>query len=418
MITVIISYILFLSIQNLKKGEKLKKILLIIVTIVFTLSSCTFKNEKAKDLILNEDKKIIATWITYYEIYELVECSEKETEFQKIVRDKITILKQYNINTIFLHVRAFDDCFYRSKYFPVSIYCADKNGELKFDVLQIFIDICREYDIDVHAWINPYRIRNDTDVNKISDDSLAKEFISDNRFENIIITETCITYNPASTEVQKYIVNGIKEILDNYDVAGIHIDDYFYPDDLNEGDIELFNKYQNNGGHLSLVDYRRTNINSLISSIYCLVKSYDSNLVFSISPSADIEKNYSTYYADVCLWLQEEGYIDYIIPQIYYGYENEFLPFENVLNDWIRINENKIIIGLGLYKAGHKDEFAGTGRDEWINNNDVIYRQMKEIFNHSLTGISIFSASNLYEETNNDNLRNEQKSIKEIMEIL
>lgn len=383
------------------------------------ISSCSNIQLDSKDdiIIEAEDKKIIATWITYQEIKEFVNNSNNEKEFEINIHEMVSTLKKYNINVVFLHVRAFDDCFYKSKIYPVSTYCANQEGNLKFDVLQNFIDICKPLGIEVHAWINPYRIRNDNDTGKIPENTLAYGYLNDGYNDRLIVTDNNIYYNPAYVEVQKYILNGIREILDNYSVDGIHIDDYFYPTTSENIDKEIYNSYKEIGGNLKLDDYRRRNINSLVTSIYALVKSFNEDLCFSISPSGDIDKNYNNHYADVIKWLTEDGYADYIIPQIYYGYENEDIPFANTLFKWMSINNSKLIIGLGIYKSGKTDSYAKSGKQEWLNNSDIISRQISDVINNNLKGFSIYSSSFLTKNTDNSVLETEKENIMKIMEI-
>ena len=401
----------------------MKKIFIIVTLFIFIFlfSSCSYQYNNNQENIAQkkQNKKIIATWITYQEIKEIVDASNNEKEFEELVYDNISMLKDYKVNTVFLHARAFDDCFYKSKIYPVSNYCADKKGSLRFDVLQEFIDICNQFDIKVHAWINPYRIRNDSNTDLISKESLAYGVLESGEKEKLIITDECIYYNPAYLDVQKYILDGIREILDNYKVDGIHIDDYFYPTISENIDTEIFNEYKKEGGVLNLDKYRRLNVNSLISSIYSLVKSYNAEICFSVSPSGDINKNINRLYADIELWLNNEGYADYIIPQLYFGYANDNMPFEKVLNDWISMcnDDSKLIIGLGIYKSGVEDLYAKSGKGEWVKNSDIISRQISDSFNNDVDGISFYSLSSLTKSSNNIVLTEERKGIKCQLEI-
>ncbi len=397
----------------------MKKFFYLFFICLFVFSSCTNskQNSNEEKNIDVEDKKIIATWITYQEIKELVDNSNNEKEFEFNIHEMVSTLKKYNINVIFLHVRAFDDCFYKSKIYPVSKYCANEDGSLKFDVLEKFIEICKPLGIEIHAWLNPYRIRNDNNIGKIPENTLAYKFFNEGYTEGLIVTDNNIYYNPAYVEVQKYILDGIREILDNYYVDGIHIDDYFYPNTSDVIDKNIFKKYKEMSGILSLDDYRRHSINSLIASIYSLVKNYNENICFTISPNGNIDKNYNELYADVKKWLIEDGYADYIIPQIYFGYENEDMPFKNTLTQWTSVNSSKLIIGLGIYKSGKIDSYAKSGEQEWLNNSDIISRQIKEIINNDLKGFSLYSSSFLVKKTENQILENEKDNIIKILEI-
>ena len=176
------------------------------------------------------------------------------------------------------------------------------------------------------------------------------------------------------------------------------MDDYFYPLTSSEFDKTEYDTYKKNEGKLRFSDWRRENVNSLVSSIYSLVHSYSENIVFSISPSGDINKNYSSYFADVKLWLEEEGYADMIIPQLYFGFENETMPFEKVALKWMKLNRDdsvKLVFGLALYKEGQADELAGKGKNEWVENSDIIQRQIDYLVNCGYKEFAFFSAFDL-----------------------
>lgn len=384
--------------------------LFLVVTILFT--SCSNVSEPEEDKITENDK-FIGVWFTYKEIKGLCDDCNDAEEFTKSINGIIKLLKSYKVNNIFLQVRAFDDCFYNSLIYNVSDYCKDNEGKLKFDILKYFIEIADKQGIAVHAWINPYRIRNDNDTDKIFPNSFADKILKENSDdERIIITDNSIYYNPAYSDVQSYILNGIREIFENYNVSGIHIDDYFYPTSNENIDKNIYNDYLKKGGELNLADFRRSAVNSLVSSIYSLVKSHNDDIIFSISPSADIDKNYNSYYADVKLWSQKSGYADILIPQLYYGFNHSTMPFDTLLNDWISMQDTdtKIVIGLAVYKAGVEDVYAKDGSDEWLKNNNIIGEQICSSNNANAFGWSYFSASYLYKSMNTA-VENERSNI-------
>lgn len=392
----------------------MKKFLALIFAFVFLFSGCENQSKLNTETIRNENKNIIGVWINYNEIHAIIEECETQSKLNEKIKFMLNEYIKYNINTIFIHSRAFDDSFYSSKIYQPSEYCSDDNNQLKFDVLQSFIDCSNDFDIEVHAWVNPYRIRKDNKTELINKSTLAGKWYTENpKDQRLIITENSIFYNPASIEVQKYVLSGVKEILENYNVDGIHIDDYFYPTTNENIDTEFYSEYVKQGGKLSLADYRRQNVNSLVTSIYSLVKTYNKDLCFSISPSADIDADSNSHYADVILWASQKGYADYIIPQIYFGFEHETMPFENVINEWSNLNtENtKIAIGLSVYKSGDVDIFAKSGSNEWVENADILKRQIQIINNNEkLNGYSYYSSSYLINDYN-ENLKQEKQNL-------
>lgn len=138
----------------------------------------------------------------------------------------------------------------------------------------------------------------------------------------------------------------------------------------------------------------------------------NSKILFSIAPDGNINNNYKYHYADVETWLKSDQYLDIIMPQIYYGFENEYSPFLKVLENWENLVINKkikIVPILALYKCGNIDDGAGSGKNEWINNSDLLLREVTMIKNHSLSGFGIFRYDFMF---NKDNLNN--ISVKEI----
>ena len=204
----------------------------------------------------------------------------------------------------------------------------------------------------------------------MSIDNPAYEWLSTNHVK--VIKNKGIFYNPASDEVKKLIINGVEEIVKKYEVDGILLDDYFYPDDTI--DLEDYKRVENT---ISIADFRLSQVNELISGIYQAIKNVKSDILFGISPDGNIENNYNSHYADVKKWLAEDGYIDYIMPQIYYGFQHDTKPFIKTINEWQNLihNDAKLMVALSLYKAGKPDTYAGSAKNEWIDSNNIIKKQ-------------------------------------------
>lgn len=398
----------------------MKKIFSVVFAITLIFTSCA--SPKSPPEKQEKNDTIIGTWINYNEIGEIVNNSANQDEFEKNVRKILTSLKQYSVNTVFLHCRAFDDCFYKSEMFPASDYCKNEQNNLKFDVLSTFLKIGHREKMKIHAWINPYRISNKNDIDKLPTGFLPQTWYNeDENNQRLIISENGIYYNPASLEVQKHIIDGVKEIIKKYDVDGIHFDDYFYPESSKDIDGEYYKEYVESGGKLSLEDYRRQCVSSLIAAVYSAVKNFNESLIFSVSPSGSIDDNYNKHFADVRLWCNQKGYVDYIVPQIYYGFNHQKYPFEKTAQEWETLaGENrKVIFGLPLYKIGKIDRFAGTGANEWTKNDDIIARQIQCILNNKNSeGFSFYSASMLYKDEMSQYENVELENIKSVLNEL
>ena len=383
----------------------MKKLTVLFVAVfMLSLTSCMKPSQEAKnetdiqaEVKVEEESEMRGVWLSFYEISDM--CKGKtEEEYRENVKDVINNLSSNKFNTVFYQVRCFSDALYKSSVFPTSKYIVETEGdEISFDPLGIFIEIASQYNIDVHAWVNPLRISYENSISSLSENNPAKILYNvDEDLSSLIICEKGLFYNPADEDARKVILSGVRELIENYDIKGVQFDDYFYPecDDINDG--ILYNEYKDNNGGLTLEEWRKNNVSSLVSSVYNLVKSHDENLQFGVSPSASFMKN-EKIYADVKLWCQEDGFVDYIMPQVYYGFENETMPFRETVNEWLSLcrNENiRLCFGLAVYKCGVSDENAGSGKNEWKESSDILSRQYDYLeLSESFSGFSLYSYS-------------------------
>ena len=367
-----------------------KKIVHICLIAVIMVITAFFIHYNKVDITKEkEERGIFISYIEYTKYFD----NKNKDEIKLEIKNMISNIKEYGFNFIILQVRPFSDAIYYSNIFPSSWTVVSEEGkELPLDILDYFIKVAHQNDIKLHAWINPYRISNDTNHVKVIEDK-------------------GIYYNPASKKVEDLIISGVEEIVTNYDVDGIHMDDYFYPNDTI--DLENYEEFKNT---ISLTDYRLSNTNHLIKSIYQKIKKIKPQVLFGISPDGNIENNYNNHYADVKTWVQKEGYIDYIMPQIYYGFFNESKPFIQTLNEWKNLikTDIKLIPALALYKVGTIDEYAMSGKNEWLEHNNIISNQIKILRNkNKIYGYSLFRYDYLI-NGDNEFLKLEQKSIKKL----
>ena len=371
---------------------------------VFSFGGCTSdKNteNKTNDSIANA-QYVRSVWLTYYELSSMI-IDHSESKFKKEISKVFKNLSHKGFNRVTVHVRPYADAFYYSSYFPMSEYCCGSQGaDIAYDPMQIMIEAAHKYGLAFEAWINPYRVSSDNDFSKLSDKNMAVKWKDT---DNLIVIDSGIYFNPASEEVTALIVSGVEEIVKNYDVDSICFYYYFYPSKDASIDKSSYDAYKESGGDKSLQDWRRDNVSNMVQQVYSTVKTADSSVTFGISPASNMENDYSSLYADVEKWCSQEGYIDYICPQIYFGFQNENQPFMKTVKKWCSAATCDLYVALPLYKAGKEDEFAGeSGKNEFQNNNNIIARQVTYLSKiEQIKGYYIFSYSSLKDndETNN-----------------
>ncbi|MDE6469879.1 MAG: family 10 glycosylhydrolase [Eubacterium sp.] len=382
-----------------------KKIILSVL-LMLSLVGCSLSLPQEKNSAnpaQKEEQYIKAVWMTYYELSGFTQ-DHTEQEFKKEIGKAFKELASKGFNRVTVQVRPYADAFYNSSYFPTSAYCFKVQGsELEYDPLVIMIELAHKYKLSIEAWINPYRISTSTDFSQLSDKNIALEW---QNTDNLIVCDSGIYFNPASEMVTELISNGAKEIAENYQVDSICFDDYFYPSTSEEIDKASFDAYKSNGGNLGLADWRRDNVNKMLKSVYSTIKSVNENITFGVSPASNVSSNYNNLYADVNKWCTEDGYVDYICPQIYFGFQNENQPFMKTTKSWIQMADCTLYVALPLYKAEKTDEFAGdSGMNEFLDNNNIIARQVTYLSKLSeVKGYYIFSYSFLKDNDETANL--------------
>ena len=288
--------------------------------------------------------------------------------------------KALGLDTVFVQVRPFGDALYPSDYFPWSYLATGTEGvNPGYDPLAILVNKAKSHGLRIEAWLNPYRVRAEGSKKALSSGNQAQLWLNAGD-DSVISYAGTISYNPASEKAQELIVNGAREILRRYQVDGIHIDDYFYPHTAAGFDSASYQRYTNGGGKLSLADWRRSNVESLIQKLYAAVKAERPGAVFGISPQSSVGNNYDAQYLDVRKITSRTGYCDYICPQIYFGFHNDIQPFAKTLDTWSDMTSNSKIdlyVGLAVYKSGLLDSWAGSGSGEWRDNTDLLLQMVE-----------------------------------------
>lgn len=312
-----------------------------------------------------------AIWISYLDFQEYLQ-DKNEGRYRQLVTNMCNNAKNQNMNTIIVQVRPYSDAIYPSDYFPWATCVSSSGTNPGYDPLAIFVEVAHQKNLKIEAWINPYRISTTTNVtNRVRGTALF------NTYRKHMIayqsnSQNCLAWNPASEEARQIIVNGVKEIVQNYDVDGIHMDDYFYVTGMDD----------------SLdVSSRKANVNKLVAALYATIKSVDPNCEFGISPAGNLN-NARNAGADIDTWLSSNGYVDYLMPQIYWTdnyYQGGRLQtmFTNRARQWYSLKKNnvKMYVGLALYRVGTQSNVdrgwsvaTNNLQQQYLNANNIGYK--------------------------------------------
>ena len=376
-------------------------LILIILLVIYTLIPDSNRKDK---VIKKGNDELRGIFVSYIELSNYIKGKSIE-ESKKNIDEIINNTKKNKFNTLFLQVRSHMDSIYKSDIFPISNHIILNNNS-SFDVLEYFIKKAKKEHIDIYGWVNPYRINKSIDENARYYEKVKND---------IKLVGDTYYLNPASSNTTELICDGIEEIVSKYDVKGIIFDDYFYP----SKDIDL-DTYKEENSNLSIEEYHLNKITDMLYKVNQTIKKKNKKILFGVSPEGNIDNNYNKNFLDIKKITSDKKYIDFIMPQIYYGFENETRPFDTVLKEWneiIKDKKIKLYVALALYKSGKIDVYAKKGRDEWINNYDVIKRQVLHIRKESKDkGFSVFRYDNLFNP--NNYTENTVKEIENLNSIL
>lgn len=344
-----------------------------------------------------------------------------ESSYRELVQRIIDNMATDGFNTIFLQVRPYGDALYPSEVYPPSPYATSSTGyggSFTYDPLEVFIEIAHEQGISVQAWLNPMRLMTTSSMSSISAKYKLKQWYNDSSKNGTYIVANGGRYylNPAYPETRQLVVDGVMEICENYDIDGIHFDDYFYIS-IEDEDTDLqfdqaaFNLYGSSYGSSSSLsvrkEFRRQQVNTLIREIYSAISEYDDDILFGISPAGNISNNQTGYLcADVQTWCSTPGYIDYIAPQVYWSFSYSWDPakFDVCTESWadlVTCDEVDLYIGLATYRGTNNAESSSSDPD-WARYKNNIARMLNYMQYHDkVKGWIMFkyeSTYNLYSD--------------------
>jgi uncharacterized lipoprotein YddW (UPF0748 family) len=294
--------------------------------------------------------------------------------------DFIRLLDQHQkngMNAVIVQIRPAADAFYPSRFEPWSQWLTGVQGRAPvpyYDPLEFMIQEAHKRGMEFHAWLNPYRANFNIRTASIAKDHMTR-----------IHPEWFVTYggkkyfNPANKEGQQFVVKVVEDIVRRYDVDAIHMDDYFYPYRVQGEEFPDGAAYRQSGSDLSKDDWRRSNVDSIISKLSIAIKKEKPYCKFGISPfgvwrnkaddpegsdSKAMTTNYDDLYADILLWLQE-GWIDYVAPQLYLEIGHDKMAYEKLLDWWGNHSYGRhIYIGHAFYRATERSA-------AWKNPNEL-----------------------------------------------
>lgn len=332
-------------------------------------------------------------------------------EYQAYLKQMIKNIADFKLNTIIFQVRPNSDAYYESKLNPWSRYITGTEGKNPgFDVLAFVIAEAKKYGIKVHAWMNPYRISSTPleQLNMTKEEYLNTldelNFARRHPEHTILDGTNKIILSPSHPEVIDFVAETIMEVVNNYDVEGVHIDDYFYPYAKIPEELEYVDylKYRETPSQ-TFADFRRMNVNKMIQKIHDeLKKSFNKTgkqVLFGISPFAIYRTHssiveggwdkgsynapgalqcYSELYSDVYKWMKE-NWIDYVVPQVYFPFERKDVTYHDLTKWWSeRAKETgtTLYIGMGLYQMG--------SNEVWQNPKEIVNELM---FNRNFDNI-------------------------------
>jgi uncharacterized lipoprotein YddW (UPF0748 family) len=294
--------------------------------------------------------------------------------------------KALNLNAVIFQVRPAADAFYDSKLEPWSEYLTGTQGKSPgYDPLAVWIDEAHKRGLELHAWFNPYRARHNE-----AKSPLAKTHLAKTNPDVVKKYGDLLWMDPGETLAAERTLAVIRDVVRRYDVDGVHIDDYFYPypiakplppkapkdakpDEIEFPDEPSWQRYRKTGGQLTRADWRRQNVDQLVEKIYAAVHAEKPWVKFGVSPFGlgrpDRRppgiKGFSQFdklYADVELWL-ERGWLDYLVPQLYWPLTNKEQSFPALLDSWIAQNRAGRAIYAGLFTSAISDEKKWSPND-------------------------------------------------------
>jgi len=287
-------------------------------------------------------------------------------------------VQQMCLNAIVVQIKPVADAFYPSQYSPWSAYLTGIQGkDPGYNPLAFMVSEAHRRNLEFHAWFNPYRLSQHNDINELAANHPARQHP-----DWIVSYGGKLYYNPGLPAVQAFVINSILEVVSNYAIDAVHMDDYFYPYPVARQDFsdDATFKQFNNGHFASKADWRRDNVNQLIQQLSMGIKRVKPHVKFGISPfgvwrnkATDLTgsdtralQSYDDLYADTRTWLRHH-WLDYIAPQLYWNIGYDRAPYEKLVDWWSKEVAGRnvhLYIGQAAYQIGSGTPAAWANPEE------------------------------------------------------
>ena len=302
---------------------------------------------------------------------------EQKAELDAWLDDSV----EMGLNAVFLHARPTADAVYDSELEPWARYLTgEQGGDPGYDPLEYAVEEAHERGLELHAWFNPYRVGlQDPDVENLADDHPVKE-----NPEWLVDFGSEAYVDPGNPEVREWVTSVIMDVVDRYDVDGMHFDDFFYPYPQDGATFDDDASWEAHGDDFDdRGDWRRDNVDQLMRDVHGRIQEAKPWVSFGVSPfgiwrNDDTDssgspssglQSYDAQYADTRTWI-EEGTVDYIAPQLYWERGFDTADYEAMTDWWsneVEGTDVDLYVGQGAYRLG---EDGWTGDDALSNQLD------------------------------------------------
>ncbi len=285
--------------------------------------------------------------------------------------------KRLRLNGLVFQIRPACDALYRSRLEPWSEWLTGVEGQPPspmWDPLQFAIEAARSRGLELHAWFNPFRARH------LAAKSASAETHVSRKSGLTVRYGQELWLDPGLPAARDHTLAVILDVVDRYDIDGVHIDDYFYPYPVQGRDFpdeSSYTRYRNSGGKLARADWRRQNVDSLVAEIHRLIRRRKPWVKFGISPfgiarpglpvgiKAGLDQ-YSQLYADVRKWLRE-GWCDYMSPQLYWPIDQREQSYARLLDWWVGQNPHRRHLWIGNFSSKVEGPTAKWPKEEILD---------------------------------------------------